>query len=243
MNWMSIRRILHSKVKVFSDMDPIQLFKSDLPKKEAINKVVARELIQREIELRTKEIREMIKNKEEKSKINKKIRSITNSTSLLYKYIGRENTGTIKIKVYKFNIDKYDGVYKSWEEAVKISGGEENVAFISAVAVLMHYTRTSAGIIDKNAKSVLVLDNPFGSINAKHLLTPFFKIADHFGIQMVCFTGLKDADITENFKNVINLSVNKRTALSTYELVVDEDQIKERLEYGQYKLSFSTEDN
>ena len=157
----------------------------------------------------------MIKNGIEDRQILKRARSIISSECLLHKYIRRES---ISVKVYKIDLNSSNSSYKRWEDALtQSSGAEKFVVFFSVVLTLMNYTRSSAGLISKNTKSVLILDNPFGKITSAHLLMPMFDIAKHFNVQLICI------------KPVI-----KMQNLSNYEIMTHEGN--ELIEHGYYKI-------
>ena len=77
------------------------------------------------------------------------------------------------MKVYKIDLNVANSSYKRWEDTLtQSSGAEKFVVFFSVVLTLMNYTRSTSGIVSKEAKSVLILDNPFGKITSAHLLKP-----------------------------------------------------------------------
>ena len=85
----------------------------------------------------------------------------------LHKYIRQES---ISLKVYKIDLNSANSYYKRWEDTLtQSSGAEKFVVFFSVVLTLINYTR-SAGLVSKNAKSVLILDNPFGKITGKGVI-------------------------------------------------------------------------
>ncbi len=78
---------------------------------------------------------------------------------------------------YKIDLNVANSSYKRWEDTLtQSSGAEKFVVFFSVVLTLMNYTRSTSGIVSKEAKSVLILDNPFGKITSAHLLKPMFDI-------------------------------------------------------------------
>ena len=96
-----------------------------------------------------------------------------------------------------------------------------------------NYTRSTSGIVSKEAKSVLILDNPFGKITSAHLLKPMFDIAKHFNVQLICLSDINKSDVTSCFECVIKLVI-KQQALSNFEIMPHEDN--ERIEHGYYKI-------
>ena len=113
------------------------------------------------------------------------------------------------------------------------SGAEKFVVFFSVVLTLMNYTRSISGIVSKEAKSVLILDNPFGKITSAHLLKPMFDIAKHFNVQLICFSDINKSDVISCFECVIKLVI-KQQALSNFEIMTHEGN--ERIEHGYYKI-------
>ena len=97
----------------------------------------------------------------------------------------------------------------------------------------MNYTRSSAGLVSRNAKSVLILDNPFGKITSAHLLKPMFDIARHFNVQLICLSDINKSDVISCFECVIKLVI-KMQNLSNYEILTHEGN--ERIEHGYYKV-------
>lgn len=141
---------------------------------------------------------------------------------------------TVPVKVYKIDLNVANSSYKRWEDTLtQSSGAEKFVVFFSVVLTLMNYTRSTSGIVSKEAKSVLILDNPFGKITSAHLLKPMFDIAKHFNVQLICLSDINKSDVTSCFECVIKLVI-KQQALSTFEIMTHEDN--ERIEHGYYKI-------
>jgi hypothetical protein len=153
-----------------------------------------------------------------------------------YKYLkeGYIRQESIKVRVYKIDMNSANSVYKGWEETLtQSSGAEKFVVFFSVVLTLMNYTRSSAGLISKNIKSVLILDNPFGKITSAHLLKPMFDIAKHFNVQLICLSDINKSDVVGCFDCVIKLVI-KAQSLSNFEIMTHEGN--ERIEHGYYKI-------
>lgn len=137
---------------------------------------------------------------------------------------------TVPVKVYKIDLNVANSSYKRWEDTLtQSSGAEKFVVFFSVVLTLMNYTRSTSGIVSKEAKSVLILDNPFGKITSAHLLKPMFDIAKHFNVQLICLSDINKSDVTSCFECVIKLVI-KQQALSNFEIMTHEDN--ERIEHG-----------
>ena len=173
----------------------------------------------------------MIKSSVDDKQILKRARNIIGSERLLHKYIRQES---ISVKVYKIDLNSANSSYKKWEDTLtQSSGAEKFVVFFSVVLTLMNYTRSSAGLVSRNAKSVLILDNPFGKITSAHLLKPMFDIARHFNVQLICLSDINKSDVISCFECVIKLVI-KMQNLSNYEILTHEGN--ERIEHGYYKV-------
>lgn len=220
-----------SKAHIYEGKPQIQMVKMDLPDEKEISEEASRVSISNEIEQGANELRDMIKNGHEDKLILKRARSIVGSEHLLHKYIRKES---ISVKVYKIDLNSTNSSYKKWEDALtQSSGAEKFVVFFSVVLTLMNYTRSSAELINRNTKSVLILDNPFGKITSAHLLKPMFDIAKHFNVQMICLSDINKSDVISCFECVIKLVI-KMQSLSNYEIMTHEGN--ERIEHGYYKI-------
>ena len=85
---------------------------------------------------------------------------------------------------------------------------------------------------EKELRSVLILDNPFGATSSKHILIPMFAIAKHFRVQMICLSDINKTDVINCFDIVIKALVKKRP-MSNHELLTHEGN--ERIEHGYYR--------
>ena len=219
-----------SKAHIYEGKPQTQMVKMDLPEENEISEESSRVSIKNEIEQGANELREMFKNGNEEKQILKRAKIIVGSERLLHKYIRQES---ISLKVYKIDLNSANSYYKRWEDTLtQSSGAEKFVVFFSVVLTLINYTR-SAGLVSKNAKSVLILDNPFGNITSAHLLKPMFDIAKHFNVQLICFSDINKSDVISCFECVIKLVI-KIQNLSSYEILTHEGN--ERIEHGYYKL-------
>ena len=220
-----------SKAHICDGKPQIQMLKMDLPEDKELSEEASRVSIRNEIEKGANEIKEMLVNNLEEKQIQKRANRIVGSETLLHKYIIRES---IPVKVYKIDLNIANSSYKRWEDAlIQSSGAEKFVVFFSVVLTLMNYTRSASGIISKEAKSVLILDNPFGKITSAHLLKPMFDIAKHFNVQLICFSDINKSDVISCFECVIKLVI-KQQALSNFEIMTHEGN--ERIEHGYYKI-------
>ena len=172
-----------------------------------------------------------MKSQAEEKEIQKRAKKIVSSQRLLLRYIKKES---IQVKVFKIDMIAENSGYKRWEDTlVQSSGAEKFVVFFSVVLTLMNYTRSSAGIVSKNAKSVLILDNPFGKITSAHLLRPMFDIAKHFNVQLICLSDINKSDVINCFECVIKLVIKSQN-LSNFEIMTHEGN--EKIEHGYYKV-------
>ena len=220
-----------SKAHIYDGKPQIPMLKMDLPDEKELSEEASRVSIRNEIEKGANEIKEMLVNNLEEKQIQKRAKSIVGSERLLHKYIIREN---VPVKVYKIDLNVANSSYKRWEDTLtQSSGAEKFVVFFSVVLTLMNYTRSTSGIVSKEAKSVLILDNPFGKITSAHLLKPMFDIAKHFNVQLICLSDINKSDVTSCFECVIKLVI-KQQALSNFEIMTHEGN--ERIEHGYYKI-------
>ena len=127
-----------------------------------------------------------------------------------------------------------NSVYKRWEDTLtQSSGAEKFVVFFSVVLTLMNYTRSAVGLVSKNSRSVLILDNPFGKITSAHLLRPMFDIAKHFNVQLICLSDINKSDVIGCFDCVIKMVIKKQS-LSNFDIMTHEGN--ELIEHGYYKV-------
>ena len=220
-----------SKAHIFEGKPQTQMVRMDLPEEKEISEEASRVSIKTEIEKGAGEIKELIKSGADDKQISKRARAIVSSERLLHKYIRQES---IQIKVYKIDMNSANSVYKRWEDTLtQSSGAEKFVVFFSVVLTLMNYTRSAAGVVSRNVKSVLILDNPFGKITSAHLLKPMFDIAKHFNVQLICLSDINKSDVVGCFDCVIKLVI-KTQNLSNFEIMTHEGN--ERIEHGYYKI-------
>ena len=220
-----------SKAHIFKGKPQTQMLKMDLPDEKEISEEASRVSISNEIEQGANELRDMLKSDNDNKLLHKRAKSIVCSEHLLHKYIRRES---ISVKVYKIDLNSTNSSYKKWEDTLtQSSGAEKFVVFFSVVLTLMNYTRSSSGLVSKNTKSVLILDNPFGKITSAHLLKPMFDIAKHFNVQLICLSDINKSDVITCFECVIKLVI-KMQSLSDHEIMTHEGN--ERIEHGYYKI-------
>lgn len=220
-----------SRVHIFEGKPQTQMVKMDLPDEKEISEEASRIAMKNEIESGANEIKAYIKDGKEEKEILKRAKKIVSSHRLLLRYIKQDE---IQIKVYKIDMNAENSGYKRWEDALtQSSGAEKFVVFFSVVLTLMNYNKSASGIISKNTKSVLILDNPFGKITSAHLLKPMFDIAKHFNVQLICFSDINKSDVINCFDCVIKLVIKNQNC-SNYEIMTHEGN--EVIEHGYYKI-------
>ncbi len=220
-----------SKAHIYEGKPQIQMLKIDLPEEKEISEEASRVSIRKEIEQGANELKEMLDTADDKQ-IIKKAKGIVGSEKLLHRFIVRETN--IPVKVYKIDLNSSNSSYKTWEDTLKQSSGAEKfVVFFSVVLTLMNYNRAISGVTSKNARSVLILDNPFGKITSAHLLKPMFDIAKHFNVQLICLSDINKSDVTSCFECVIKLVIKPQN-LSSFEIMTHEGN--EKIEHGYYKI-------
>ena len=219
-----------SRVTVYDGKDKKQMIRFDIPAE--VDPVVASAAITDEIDKGTKElVARMSYEAVTEVDIKKMAEKIVGSRNLLRKYIGKE---TIRVDAYKIDQNPQNAGYRSWEQTqINNSGAEKFVVYFAVILSLMNYTRGDFGSIrDKDLRSALILDNPFGATSSKHILVPMFAIAKHFRVQMICLSDINKSDVINCFDIVIKAIVKKRP-MSNNELLTHEGN--ESIEHGFYR--------
>ena len=219
-----------SRVTVYDGKDKKQMIRFDIPAE--VDPVVASAAITDEIDKGTKElVARMSDEAVTEVDIKKMAEKIVGSRNLLRKYIGKE---TIRVDAYKIDQNPQNAGYRSWEQTqINNSGAEKFVVYFAVILSLMNYTRGDFGSIrDKDLRSALILDNPFGATSSKHILVPMFAIAKHFRVQMICLSDINKSDVINCFDIVIKAIVKKRP-MSNNELLTHEEN--ELIEHGFYR--------
>lgn len=219
-----------SRVTVYDGKDKKQMIRFDIPAQ--VDSVVVSAAVKDEIDKGTKElVAKMSDETATEIDIKKRAGEIVGSRNLLRKYIGKE---AIRVDAYKIDQNPQNAGYRSWEQTqVNNSGAEKFVIYFAVILSLMNYTRGDLGSIhDKDLRSALILDNPFGATSSKHILVPMFAIAKHFRVQMVCLSDINKSDGINCFNVVIKAIVKKRS-MSDNELLTHEGN--EFIEHGFYR--------
>ena len=219
-----------SRVTVYEGKGKKQMIRFDIPAE--VDSVVAKASIANEIDKGTKELAEKLLDQSSSEADREKIaKRIVGSKNLLRKYIGKDS---IRVDAYKIDQNPQNAGYRTWEQTqVNNSGAEKFVVYFAVILSLMNYTRGDVGDIrDKDLRSTLILDNPFGATSSKHILLPMFAIAKHFRVQLICLSDINKSDVVNCFDIVIKAIVKKQL-MSTNELLTHEGN--ELIEHGYYR--------
>lgn len=219
-----------SRVAVYDGMPKKCMIQFGFP--DHVDAAVAEASIGDEIDKGTKEIAEQLSDETiTEAEIKKYAEKIVGSRNLLRKYLGRD---LIQVSAYKIDQNPYNSGYRKWKETqINNSGAEKFVVYFAVILSLINYTRGSlGGIQDKERRSVLILDNPFGATSSKHILVPMFAIAKHFRVQMICLSDINKTDVINCFDIVIKALVKKRP-MSHHELLTHEGN--ELIDHGYYR--------
>ncbi|MCR5626224.1 MAG: hypothetical protein K6F99_02790 [Lachnospiraceae bacterium] len=220
-----------SKAHIYEGKPQTPMLKIELPEEKELSEEASEVSIRNEIEKGANEIKRMLIDNQEEKQIRKRAKSIVSSERLLHRYITKE---TVPVKVFKIDLNSANSSYKRWEDTLtQSSGAEKFVVFFSVVLTLMNYTRSVSGVVSRDVRSVLILDNPFGKITSAHLLKPMFDIAKHFNVQLICFSDINKSDVISCFACVIKLVI-KQQNLSSFEIMTHEGN--EKIEHGYYKI-------
>ena len=146
----------------------------------------------------------------------RQVRALCRSRRLLNCYTGQDE---LEVKFYKVDYNRRNSQYRTWSDTmVGNSGAEKFVSCFAVLVAMLNYSRTDGfGTQGRKESSVLILDNPFGTITSAHLLEPMFQIAAAFRVQMVCLSDISKCDVTECFDSVIKAAV-KKNALSNLDI-------------------------
>ncbi|MCQ2417250.1 MAG: hypothetical protein MJ071_05515 [Oscillospiraceae bacterium] len=228
-----LKHIKDARVKVYEDKSPKNMLKIDIP--DSFDTDSAQKLIESEIDASVEHFANREFSNDEQKK--KEAEKIVSSGRLLRTAIQKSN---LTVRAYKIDKNPENASYRTWEEGLKSnSGAEKFIVYLSIILSIMNYSKSeSAGIRNNSAYSVLILDNPFGSTTAPHILTPMFNLAEHFKVQMVCLTHITQNDVIKCFDFVIK-AFTKKIAMSSKEILVHEinDDIPEELNHGFYGVS------
>ena len=97
----------------------------------------------------------------------------------------------------------------SWADVSRNSGGEGFLSSFVVLSALMYYARREETDLfsEKNESKVLIMDNPFATTNASHLLIPMMEVAKKSNVQLICLTGLGGNSIYDRFNNIYTMEL------------------------------------
>ena len=219
-----------SRVMVYAGKPRQRMIQFKMP--EYVDSAVSEAAIADEIDQGTRELAEKLADDSVTDAERKRTaEKIVGSKNLLRKFIGKE---WIQVEAYKIDQNPANSGYRKWKETqINNSGAEKFVVYFAVILSLVNYTRGSiGGIQDKELRSVLILDNPFGATSSRHILTPMFAIAKHFRVQMICLSDINKTDVINCFDIVIKAIVKKRP-MSNREILTHEGN--EQVEHGFYR--------
>jgi hypothetical protein len=223
-----------SKIMVYENKPPKNMLKLDLPEKFDTDS--AEKMIDIELDKEVKSFGERDFGSDFKKR--KEADRIVSSGRLLRIAIQKNN-----LIVHAFKVDQNpdNASYRTWEDSLTYnSGAEKFIVYLSIFASILNYSKSeAAGIQNNTVYSALILDNPFGSTSSPHILLPMFSLAEHFKVQLICLTHIKQNDVVKCFDNVIKLVI-KKMAMSSKEILVqekDNDNEIETLGHGFYSVS------
>lgn len=210
-----------SKVKIGERY--VQILKIEIPQEI---KEYAQKRIENHIDECIQTLREECKQSEDiKRTIENKVVTYLSDRKLLNLIIDAE---TIKVKLYKFDIENKNSGLRYWEDViVENSGGQKFIACFALFSALVEYTRRkeleSLREEEKTESSkVFILDNPFGKTSSKHLLEPMIEISKKFNIQMICLSDLSQSSITDKFTLIYQLALRSSKYTSNSFLAIEE---------------------
>lgn len=131
-------------------------------------------------------------------------------TSNLYnEVIGIRNV-TMKLR----KLESFDGKIITskitWAKARANSGGEGFATAFIILVCLLSYANNEDGLGRKKESSkFLIMDNPFGKMSSAHLVAPFIEIAKKYNTQLICFTGIKESEVLNEFDNIYHLRLDR----------------------------------
>lgn len=219
-----------SRVMVYTGKPRQRMIQFDFP--EHLDPAISEAAIADEIDQGTRELAEKLADDSVTDADRKRsAEKIVGSRNLLRKFLGKE---FIQVKAYKIDQNPENSGYRKWKDTqINNSGAEKFVVYFAVILSLINYTRGSVGgIQDKELRSVLILDNPFGATSSRHILQPMFAIAKHFRVQMICLSDINKTDVINCFDIVIKAIVKKRP-MSNREILTHEGN--EQMEHGFYR--------
>ena len=219
-----------SRVTVYEGKPKRQMLRFDFP--DQVDAVRAEASIANEIDTGARELVEKLADPSVTDvDLRKCADRIIGSRQLFRRYIDMD---FIQVEAYKIDQNPENSKYRKWKDTqVNNSGAEKFVVYFAVILSLINYTRGDlADIQDKEHRSVLILDNPFGATSSRHILEPMFAIASHFRVQLVCLSDINKSDVIKCFDIIIKAMVKQRP-MSSNELLTHEGN--EQIEHGFYR--------
>src|SRR5690625_2266786 len=93
--------------------------------------------------------------------------------------------------------------YDHWDKASNWSGGGTSsfkVTMFIAFNNLLRKKKTSK----ENTSKVLIMDNPFGKVSSKHVITPMVDLAKKTNTQLFCLTDINNEAVLSSFDTIIS---------------------------------------
>lgn len=225
--------MLYQEMKKISDSSKIrigdryvQILKIEIPPelKEHVE-----QRIENHLQYCIQNLREECKQSEDRKKtIENKVAILLSDRQLLNLTLDIE---TIKVKLYKFDIENKNSGLRQWEEViVGNSGGQKFIACFALISALIEYTRRKElelkGEEEKlESSKVFILDNPFGKTSSKHLLEPMIEISKKFNIQMICLSDLSQSSITDKFTLIYQLALRSSKYTNKSFLMIEDSRV------------------
>ena len=127
------------------------------------------------------------------------------TTRVLYNAV----VGSANVQIKLNKIEKEREYPISWADVSRNSGGEGFLSAFVVLSALMYYARREETDLfsEKNESKVLIMDNPFATTNASHLLIPMMEVAKKSNVQMICLTGLGGNSIYDRFNNIYTMEL------------------------------------
>ncbi len=127
------------------------------------------------------------------------------TTRVLYNAV----VGSANVQIRLNKIEKEREYPISWADVSRNSGGEGFLSAFVVLSALMYYARREETDLfsEKNESKVLIMDNPFATTNASHLLIPMMEVAKKSNVQLICLTGLGGNSIYDRFNNIYTMEL------------------------------------
>lgn len=116
---------------------------------------------------------------------------------MFYKMTEKNEFRVAKPRYYYYTT--WEAINKGEGDMPEGSGGQTLSINTFVIMMLMNYRKRHFG--NERPWTVLILDNPFGKVSAKHMLDPVFEIADRLNFQIIAFAApeIIKVEISERF--------------------------------------------